>query len=172
MKKSCILLILLLSSLDMNAVMADGIPRDVIQSDGSLLTLCQYGDENFHFLMTQDGFVVKESEKGGYYYAFVDSLRLLPTTILAHNPKIRNNNEKQYLKIRLQRKYDDCLLDILREITTGATNKEISEKLYVSPATVNYYINDLLVKTGYKNRVQLAVKARLEGLVISDDKTS
>lgn len=116
MKKSCILLILLLSSLDMNAVMADGIPRDVIQSDGSLLTLCQYGDENFHFLMTQDGFVVKESEKGGYYYAFVDSLRLLPTTILAHNPKIRNNNEKQYLKIRLQRKYDDYLLDILREI--------------------------------------------------------
>ena len=61
-------------------------------------------------------------------------------------------------------------LDILREVTTGATNKEISEKLYVSPATVNYYINDLLVKTGYKNRVQLAVKARLEGLVISDEK--
>lgn len=61
-------------------------------------------------------------------------------------------------------------LDILREVTTGATNKEISEKLFVSPATVNYYINDLLTKTGYKNRVQLAVKARLEGLVISDDK--
>lgn len=60
-------------------------------------------------------------------------------------------------------------LDVLREVTTGATNKEISEKLFVSPATVNYYINDLLVKTGYKNRVQLAVKARLEGLVISDD---
>ena len=60
-------------------------------------------------------------------------------------------------------------LDILREVTTGATNKEISEKLYVSPATVNYYINDLLAKTGYKNRVQLAVKARLEGLVIGKD---
>ena len=60
-------------------------------------------------------------------------------------------------------------LDVLREVTTGATNKEISEKLYISPATVNYYINDLLVKTGYKNRVQLAVKARLEGLVISND---
>ena len=54
-------------------------------------------------------------------------------------------------------------------MTTGATNKEISEKLYVSPATVNYYINDLLAKTGYKNRVQLAVKARLEGLVIGKD---
>ena len=60
-------------------------------------------------------------------------------------------------------------LKVLREVTTGATNKEISEKLFVSPATVNYYINDLLVKTGYKNRVQLAVKARLEGLVISED---
>ena len=66
--------------------------------------------------------------------------------------------------------FTDMELEILREVTTGATNKEISEKLFVSPATVNYYINDLLVKTGYKNRVQLAVKARLEGLVISDEK--
>lgn len=66
--------------------------------------------------------------------------------------------------------FTDIELEILREVTTGATNKEISEKLFVSPATVNYYINDLLVKTGYKNRVQLAVKARLEGLVICDEK--
>ena len=66
--------------------------------------------------------------------------------------------------------FTDIELEILREVTTGATNKEISEKLFVSPATVNYYINDLLVKIGYKNRVQLAVKARLEGLVISDEK--
>ena len=66
--------------------------------------------------------------------------------------------------------FTDIELEILREVTTGATYKEISEKLFVSPATVNYYINDLLVKTGYKNRVQLAVKARLEGLVISDEK--
>ena len=65
--------------------------------------------------------------------------------------------------------FSEMELDILREVTTGATNKEISEKLYISPATVNYYINDLLVKTGYKNRVQLAVKARLEGLVIGND---
>ena len=66
--------------------------------------------------------------------------------------------------------FSELELDVLREVTTGATNKEISEKLYISPATVNYYINNLLVKTGYKNRVQLAVKARLEGLIISDDK--
>lgn len=65
--------------------------------------------------------------------------------------------------------FSEMELDVLREVTTGATNKEISEKLYISPATVNYYINDLLVKTGYKNRVQLAVKARLEGLVIGND---
>ena len=59
-------------------------------------------------------------------------------------------------------------LDVLRELTTGATNKEIAEKLFISPTTVNFHINNLLLKTGYKNRVQLAVKARIEGLVISD----
>ena len=48
-------------------------------------------------------------------------------------------------------------------------NKEIAEKLFISPTTVNFHINNLLLKTGYKNRVQLAVKARLEGLVIGDE---
>ena len=60
-------------------------------------------------------------------------------------------------------------IDVLRELTTGATNKEIAEKLFISPTTVNFHINNLLLKTGYKNRVQLAVKARLEGLVIGDE---
>ena len=56
--------------------------------------------------------------------------------------------------------FSEMELDVLREVTTGATNKEISEKLYISPATVNYYINDLLAKTGYKNRVPFQQRLR------------
>ena len=60
-------------------------------------------------------------------------------------------------------------LAVLRELTTGSTNKEISEKLHISVMTVNTHVQNMLTKTGYKNRVQLAVKARLEGIVIADE---
>ncbi|MBR1854758.1 MAG: response regulator transcription factor [Lachnospiraceae bacterium] len=60
-------------------------------------------------------------------------------------------------------------LNILREVTTGATNREIAEKMGISAKTVDFHIQNLLAKTGYKNRVQLAVKARIEGLVIGEE---
>ena len=59
-------------------------------------------------------------------------------------------------------------LAVLRELTTGATNREISEKLHISVMTVNSHVQNMLQKTGYKNRVQLALKARLEGIVIAE----
>lgn len=62
--------------------------------------------------------------------------------------------------------FTDMEFEVLREMTTGATNREIAQKLNIAEATVNYHIQNLLQKTGYKNRVQLAVQARLEGLVI------
>lgn len=57
-------------------------------------------------------------------------------------------------------------LEILREMTTGATNKEIAEKFSVTVDAVKLHISNMLQKTGYKNRVELAVKARADGLVI------
>ncbi len=59
-------------------------------------------------------------------------------------------------------------LEVLREITTGATDQEIADKLEVSAATVRYHVKNLLQKTGYRSRTQLAVRARTEGLVIGD----
>ncbi|MBR4341589.1 MAG: response regulator transcription factor [Lachnospiraceae bacterium] len=83
--------------------------------------------------------------------------RIYPDT----TPELTIGNAKSIEFTRME-------IDVLRELTTGATNKEIADKLFISPTTVNFHINNLLLKTGYKNRVQLAVKARLEGLVISD----
>lgn len=59
-------------------------------------------------------------------------------------------------------------LEILREMTTGATNKEIAEKFCVTVDAVKLHISNMLQKTGYKNRVELAVKARADGLVIGE----
>ena len=53
----------------------------------------------------------------------------------------------------------------LREMTGGDTNQEIAERLHMSVATVKTHILNMLEKTGFKNRTELAVRARVSGLV-------
>ena len=59
-------------------------------------------------------------------------------------------------------------LDVLRELTSGATNEEIADKLCISVNTVKRHIQNLLDKTGYTSRLALAVNAKSLGLVVSD----
>ena len=56
---------------------------------------------------------------------------------------------------------------VLRELMSGASNKEIGKRLYMSESTVKRYIADMLAKTGFKSRLQLAIEARGGGLVIN-----
>lgn len=59
-------------------------------------------------------------------------------------------------------------VEILRELVSGASNAEIAEKLSIEPSTVKMHISNMLQKTGYKSRLELAVKARHLGLAIND----
>lgn len=59
-------------------------------------------------------------------------------------------------------------LDVLRELTAGATNEEIADKLCISVNTVRTHIRNLLNKTGFSSRLDLAIHAKSLGLVVSD----
>ena len=59
-------------------------------------------------------------------------------------------------------------LDVLHELVGGASNAEIAEALCISERSVKQHITDMLNKTGFKSRLQLAVRARGGGLVIND----
>ena len=59
-------------------------------------------------------------------------------------------------------------LDVLRELTAGATNDEIAEHLHISVHTVKRHIQNMLDKTGFENRLALAVHAKSLGLVVND----
>lgn len=61
----------------------------------------------------------------------------------------------------------DSEMEVLRELMSGASNKEIGKRLYMSESTVKRYIADMLAKTGFKSRLQLAIEARGGGLVIN-----
>lgn len=63
--------------------------------------------------------------------------------------------------------FTDRELDVLRELITGDTNKEIADRLNMSQYTVRDYIQSMLDKTGFRSRTELAVKARESGLVIN-----
>ena len=57
-------------------------------------------------------------------------------------------------------------LEVLRELTTGDSNEEIAERMHLSLSTVKTHITNLMQKTGFKSRTELAIKARESGLVI------
>lgn len=59
-------------------------------------------------------------------------------------------------------------LRILREITAGYSNQEIAEKYGIALNTVKNHVANRLDKTGFRNRIELAVRARESGLVIRD----
>lgn len=55
-------------------------------------------------------------------------------------------------------------MDVLRKMTTGASNQEIADDLGISIGTVKSHISRILSKTGCANRTSLAIEARMIGL--------
>ena len=59
--------------------------------------------------------------------------------------------------------------EVLRELTRNYTNEEIAQRLHISVNTVRNHIQHMLEKTGYKNRIDLAVNAKALGVVVHED---
>jgi two-component system vancomycin resistance associated response regulator VraR len=60
-------------------------------------------------------------------------------------------------------------LVVLRELTASLTNEEIAERLNISVNTVKRHLQNIMEKTGFASRLELAIHARLQGLVVHDD---
>jgi DNA-binding NarL/FixJ family response regulator len=55
-------------------------------------------------------------------------------------------------------------IDVLRELTTGASNQEIGRRLFISKNTVKHHVHSMLDKLDLENRSQLAKTAKRHGL--------
>ena len=60
-------------------------------------------------------------------------------------------------------------LEVLRIMTTGVSNAAIAEKLSISENTVKNHIRHMMEKTGCRSRTELAIEARVSGIVISTE---
>jgi len=56
-------------------------------------------------------------------------------------------------------------LDILRLFCQSKSRKEMADLLNVSPSTINFHINNMLSKTGYKKLMSLAMEAANKGYI-------
>lgn len=59
----------------------------------------------------------------------------------------------------------DREIEVVQHITTGASNAEIAQRLFLSEATVKTHVNRILAKLGLRDRVQIVVLAYESGLV-------
>ena len=62
----------------------------------------------------------------------------------------------------------DREIDVLKELVTGASNKEIAQKLCMGESTVKLHITNMLQKSGFRSRLELALMARHYGIAIGE----
>ena len=57
---------------------------------------------------------------------------------------------------------------LLRHLTDGLSNREIAEKMHISPNTVKDYLDDIMERTGIHSRTALVARTARLGVVVSD----
>lgn len=73
-------------------------PVDVLQPDGSTITLLMHGDEFRHFITTTDGYTVVRGEDGFYHYANRDAYgQLKAVNVIARNATERDDMQLSFL---------------------------------------------------------------------------
>lgn len=56
-------------------------------------------------------------------------------------------------------------LEVLQQVATGASNKEIAAELFITEGTVKNHLTNILGKLGVRDRTQAALKAKELGLI-------
>ena len=69
-----------------------------VQPNGDTLRTFLRGDEHKHWIMTEDGWQIRETEKGWLMYAKLKKGNAVPSKHKAHNPENRSKCEKKWLR--------------------------------------------------------------------------
>lgn len=106
----------------------------------------------------------------GFWYKEINEQPILSIMEKVINGEIVYPKQLQPVKVglALSNEFTEKELIILRLILGGYSNVEIAQKLGVSPGVIKNHVANMLLKTGFRSRTQLAVRARETGLVILD----
>lgn len=168
MKRLFLAMMLCVGVLTTWAVPAKRITMKVQQPDGTVLTLTQRGDEYFHYLMTEDGVMVKQNGKGYYYVNIVDG-DLAPTSRLAHSLTERSSDEVRFVE-NLPDRQQLCDVIMQHELQVRrARAARAPQKVAEVPATGKVSVPVLLVQFSDVKLSSDDPKAAFEGHINGDD---
>jgi M6 family metalloprotease-like protein len=94
-RNTAIVFLFFLATGNIEAVPAYPFPIQVIQPDGSTLTLLIRGDESSKLRTTIDGYPVRQNSNG--YYTYAEALNPIATGRIAKDPELRSSEEREYL---------------------------------------------------------------------------
>ena len=89
------------------------------------------------------------------------TLRLMDE--LAHTTKPKRREDSALAKLTPRE------MDVLRELTSGGTNKEIASRLVLSENTIKYHVHSILDKLSLPNRKAASLFAREHGINPHED---
>ncbi|MBI9044397.1 MAG: response regulator transcription factor [Anaerolineaceae bacterium] len=75
--------------------------------------------------------------------------------------------EKETREEPIAESFSEREMDVIKLLTKGLTNKEIGEKLFISPVTVRYHITSVLGKLNLSNRTQIVAYALKNNIINS-----
>ncbi|TLX75310.1 response regulator transcription factor [Labilibacter sediminis] len=160
--------------MDINMPVLDGIQTTTLALQKypqlKVITLSSYGDEVYYYKMIKAGafgFVQKKSGKKELETAIrsvMDGINFFPHNLM-HKIIFKVSNKAEgsttNIKTELSRREKEVLLLVCK----GYSNKEIAEKLFISPNTVENHRSNLLSKTGARNAAHLVFQAIKDGLI-------
>jgi DNA-binding NarL/FixJ family response regulator len=141
--------------------------------DLKIIILSMFGEEEYIQRMIQlgiSGFILKNSDKTviekaiqqvstGNHYFSSEIMTVLAKSIYRTS---REKSTKEEIDI------SERELELLNNLSQGLSNKEIAEKMFISPRTVEGYKSKLMQKTGLNNSLNLILWAIKNNIVSSD----
>jgi DNA-binding NarL/FixJ family response regulator len=138
-----------------------------------VIVLTMYEDDNFIVHLIENGanaYLLKNAEPGEIYEAICTShekgFYFNENVNLALLKKVMVKN-KQHFKptFKNEIQFTDREMEVLKLICNECTTQEISEKIFLSPRTIEGLRQKLLEKTGAKNIVGLVIYAFRNGFM-------
>jgi DNA-binding NarL/FixJ family response regulator len=142
--------------------------------DLKIIILSMFGEEEYIQRMIQlgiSGFILKNSDKtviekaiqqvsAGNHYFSSEIMTVLAKSIY------RSSREKS---TKVEVDISDRELELLNNLSQGLSNREIADKMFISPRTVEGYKSKLMQKTGLNNSLNLILWAIKNNIVNSDN---
>jgi len=133
-----------------------------------ILILTTFNDEEYAIETLRDGadgFLLKTANSEELIHAVKSCMAggmVLHDEVTAKvMPKLLQRNSFEQVEFDLTERE----LSIVKLIGSGKTNQEIAEELYLSVGTVKNNLTQILMKTGFRDRTQVAIYAVKTGLI-------